>query len=332
MAKTAANLAAKFVCDEAIQLLGGYGFSREYPVERVYRDIPRALHRRGHGRDPTQLHRHERVARRNAGQRRLEVAPEPEGPSAPCSHPRFDRRSPAPYRQPGGAWDRPSLDELLTARASDELADRVARVAGGLRATRRRGRRRGRVAVGEPRRSRAAVPRVLAARRDRRAAPSLSSARRKSSGRGARSRRSSSSRISTRSPPARRSRRRWTDREQLAAVLFTSGSSGTPKGVLHTQATLAYKAALMADVHALTRRRLRADARTVRAHLRTAQRDHAARRRAVPHGVHGALGSGGRARPHRTRARDVHGRSADVLRVARCRRPASRRRGSRASA
>ena len=39
MAKTAANLAAKLVCDEAIQLLGGYGFSREYPVERTYRDI-----------------------------------------------------------------------------------------------------------------------------------------------------------------------------------------------------------------------------------------------------------------------------------------------------
>jgi alkylation response protein AidB-like acyl-CoA dehydrogenase len=39
MAKTAANLAAKLVCDEAIQCLGGYGFSREYPVERVYRDI-----------------------------------------------------------------------------------------------------------------------------------------------------------------------------------------------------------------------------------------------------------------------------------------------------
>ncbi len=39
IAKATANETAKAVCDEAIQLLGGYGFSREYPVERAYRDI-----------------------------------------------------------------------------------------------------------------------------------------------------------------------------------------------------------------------------------------------------------------------------------------------------
>ncbi len=37
----------------------------------------------------------------------------------------------------------------------------------------------------------------------------------------------------------------------LAAVLFTSGSSGRPKAVLHTQRGLAWKAALMARVHGL---------------------------------------------------------------------------------
>jgi len=40
--------------------------------------------------------------------------------------------------------------------------------------------------------------------------------------------------------------------ETPGAVLFTSGSSGTPKGVIHTQERLAYKARLMAQVHGLT--------------------------------------------------------------------------------
>lgn len=38
IAKLHASETAMFVTDKAIQILGGYGFTREYPVERMYRD------------------------------------------------------------------------------------------------------------------------------------------------------------------------------------------------------------------------------------------------------------------------------------------------------
>jgi alkylation response protein AidB-like acyl-CoA dehydrogenase len=38
MAKLHASETAMFVTDRAIQILGGYGFTSEYPVERFYRD------------------------------------------------------------------------------------------------------------------------------------------------------------------------------------------------------------------------------------------------------------------------------------------------------
>ena len=39
MAKMFASEMAERVCRNAIQIHGGYGYSREYPVERFYRDV-----------------------------------------------------------------------------------------------------------------------------------------------------------------------------------------------------------------------------------------------------------------------------------------------------
>ncbi len=39
MAKLFASEAAEKVCSEAIQVLGGYGYLKEFPVERIYRDV-----------------------------------------------------------------------------------------------------------------------------------------------------------------------------------------------------------------------------------------------------------------------------------------------------
>ena len=39
MAKLFATEEAKWVIDNAIQIHGGYGYIKEYPIERMYRDI-----------------------------------------------------------------------------------------------------------------------------------------------------------------------------------------------------------------------------------------------------------------------------------------------------
>ena len=154
----------------------------------------------------------------------------------------------ARYRQAGGAWDRPSLDELLTHAASPKLAERVARVAGGLRA---RGVEPGDVVAWQSH-NREEVALLFRAcwRLGAIAAPLHHQL-------GAqeveRTRRKVGPKVVVDDldaiPEGAPLNDVWTEREQLAAILFTSGSSGAPKGVLHTQATLAYKAALMARVH-----------------------------------------------------------------------------------
>jgi cyclohexanecarboxylate-CoA ligase len=154
------------------------------------------------------------------------------------------------YRRTGGAWDRPSLDQLLTAAAPPDLAERVARIAGGLRA---QGVEAGdAVAWQSENRDEVALLYRACWRLGAVAAPvhHLLGANDVT-----RARRAVEPEVVVGDlgelpdgPPVSEL---WTDREQLAAVLFTSGSSGAPKGVLHTQATLAYKATLMASVHDL---------------------------------------------------------------------------------
>lgn len=39
MAKLYASEVAEKVCSDAIQVLGGYGYLKDYPVERIYRDV-----------------------------------------------------------------------------------------------------------------------------------------------------------------------------------------------------------------------------------------------------------------------------------------------------
>jgi alkylation response protein AidB-like acyl-CoA dehydrogenase len=39
MAKYASSEMAVKVCNEAVQIHGGYGFTKDYPVEKFYRDV-----------------------------------------------------------------------------------------------------------------------------------------------------------------------------------------------------------------------------------------------------------------------------------------------------
>jgi acyl-CoA synthetase (AMP-forming)/AMP-acid ligase II len=180
---------------------------------------------------------------------------------------------PREYRRPGGPWDVPRLDDLLSAHAGEIVdgdtrlsADRaealVARVAGGLR---RRGVRPGEVVAWQlPNSLAAAVLPRACWRIGAVAAPLLHSF-------GAAEVEGALSQIDpalvielpvpSLSDPGRLTESIGGEPVQrgtvvvrpsdVALVLFTSGSTGIPKAVLHTQRGLSWKATLMADVHRL---------------------------------------------------------------------------------
>jgi cyclohexanecarboxylate-CoA ligase len=155
----------------------------------------------------------------------------------------------AEYRASGGPWDRPTLDALLTVPAPPVLRDAVAGVAGGLRAA---GVEAGdAVAWQSPNRPEVVLAYRACWRLGAVAAPVHHQA-------GVDDARRALDAVEPRVvldldalPLGEAVHEVWTEPEQLAVVLWTSGSSGTPKGVLHTQATLAYKAAGMGAVHGL---------------------------------------------------------------------------------
>ncbi len=164
--------------------------------------------------------------------------------------PTFETPLAASYRAPGGGWDIPSLDAALTTAASPELATRVARVAGGLRQA---GVRTGDVVSWQS----ANRPEVDLAYRACWRLGAVAAPMHHQAGAAdiARMRAAVQPALVVETldalPEGDAVDEQWTDGTALAAVLFTAGSSGTPKGVLHTQATLAYKASQMAREHGL---------------------------------------------------------------------------------
>jgi acyl-CoA synthetase (AMP-forming)/AMP-acid ligase II len=163
----------------------------------------------------------------------------------------------AHYLQPGGAWDVPSLDAVLSEKTPGAVAEQVASLAGGLRA---RGVRRGDAVAWQLRNVDAAVLLYRACWRLGAVAVPVHHSM------GTADAATALAQVEPRmvladtgdvdgllgaGPPitAGSSAARPAD---LAVALFTSGSTGAPKAVLHTQRGLAYKARLMRDVHSLT--------------------------------------------------------------------------------
>ena len=224
---------------------------REYPVERVVPRHPRAVHRRRHGRDPAQLHRHERAAGHGAERQRLAGSPlrlSAEPGSAPPTGTAAADVPPSPAARGTSRRSTRSLDDRAGSHPTPST-------------TRRRSARRRRcapracgrgdvVAWQAPNspRSRCSTG-VLAPRRDRRR---RSTTRPAPAEVDAHARASRTATVVRRPPTTCRplGRRRRAGARPAAPRpdgprrrrSSPSGSSGEPKGVLHTHRGLAYKA------------------------------------------------------------------------------------------